>query len=203
MKSKMSVALILAAGLILITLDIPISKSNIFFDPEPDLDCDGDLSWVYPEPGSTLTGTLTVENIGDAGSLLDWEIVEWPDWGTWTFTPSSGDDLTPEDGAVSVNVEAFYPGGPIYGEIKIVNCENPDDFCIISISTPPPPPAMKCIGFIRNLVITTYTITFDAIIVLVFQYSFPRLKINTQVNLHNSYGGYLSDHFVWATFYFY
>ncbi|MFO7677165.1 MAG: hypothetical protein R6V50_02110, partial [Thermoplasmatota archaeon] len=40
----------------------------------PDLDCAGSLNWADVEPGSTVNGTFTVSNVGDAGSLLDWEI---------------------------------------------------------------------------------------------------------------------------------
>ena len=78
-------------------------------DPIPDLDCDGDLCWYDVEPGATVTGSFTVENIGEEGSLLDWEIESYPDWGTWTFYPSYGIDLMPEDGVVTVTVEVIWP----------------------------------------------------------------------------------------------
>ena len=143
MKSKAFVALILVVGLILMTLNIPISKSNIFFDPEPDLDCDGDLYWIEVEPGSTVTGTLTVENIGDAGSLLDWEITDWPDWGVnWTFTPESGIDLTPECGPLIVEVEFTAPFEELTdfpGCVKVVNQENSSDYGEVPIQLPTGP----------------------------------------------------------------
>ena len=111
-------------------------------DPgEPDLDCDGSLSWTDVEPGSTVTGGFIVKNIGDPGSLLDWEITEWPTWGEWTFTPSSGDDLTPEDGAVNVEVEVVAPdqqNQQFSGEVKIVNKENSSDYEIIPVSLATP-----------------------------------------------------------------
>jgi hypothetical protein len=99
----------------------------------PDLDCDGVLNWEDIEPGSTVTGEFTVENIGDPGSLLDWEIESYPEWGNWTFTPSSGTDLTPEDGVITIDVEVVAPdeGEEFTGEVKIVNSNDPDDFCII------------------------------------------------------------------------
>jgi hypothetical protein len=104
---------------------------------EPDLDCSGTLSWTDVEPGSTVEGSFTVENNGEPGSELDWEITEWPDWGSgssWTFTPSSQDNLTPEDGPVTVEVEVVAPDEEeqeFTGEIKIINNENPNDYCII------------------------------------------------------------------------
>jgi hypothetical protein len=35
---------------------------------------DGVLSWVDVKPGSTVTGSFTIENVGDPGSEIDWEI---------------------------------------------------------------------------------------------------------------------------------
>ena len=106
-----------------------------------DLDCDGTLSWTNVKPGATATGTFTVENIGEPLSLLDWEIESYPNWGTFTFDPTSGINLTPEDGAITINVEVTAPDETetkFSGEIKIVNSENPDDFCIIDVSLATP-----------------------------------------------------------------
>jgi len=109
-------------------------------EPEPDLDCDGTLSWTDVSPGSTVTGSFTVENIGEPTSLLDWEITEWPSWGngsSWAFTPLSGDDLTPEDGPVTVNVSVVAPdvkNSDFSGQVKIENKENSSDFCTIDVS---------------------------------------------------------------------
>jgi len=106
----------------------------------PDLDCDGTLVWVDVTPGSTVTGSFTVRNIGP-GSLLDWEIESYPNWGTWTFTPSSGNDLTPEDDPVTVSVSVVAPdeqNQDFTGEVKIVNSDDPDDFCIIDVSLATP-----------------------------------------------------------------
>jgi len=103
----------------------------------PDLDCAGDLNWVNVTPDATVTGTFTVENIGAAESLLDWEIESYPDWGTWTFDPESGEDLTPEDGVKTILVEVIAPDEEektFTGEIKIVNSEDSDDYCTIPVS---------------------------------------------------------------------
>jgi len=106
----------------------------------PDLECEGDLLWRDVEPGSTVTGEFFVENIGDPDSELDWEIVECPDWGSWIFSPSSSNDLTPEDGPLIVEVEVIVPDDPemeFDGEIVVVNSEDPDDFCTIIINFDP------------------------------------------------------------------
>jgi hypothetical protein len=108
----------------------------------PKLGCEGGLSWTKVEPGSELTGDFIVKNIGGSLSELDWEVESWPTWGDdWTFTPSNGTDLTPEDGAVTVNVTVTAPSDPneeFEGDIKVVNLEDSSNFVIIDVylSTP-------------------------------------------------------------------
>lgn len=107
---------------------------------DPDLFCEGALIFGNVSVGATLEGNFTVENVGGPGTLLDWEIVKKPSWGTWTFTPASGDDLTPEAGAVIVEVEVVAPDeeDDYTGTIKIENKENPDDNCLIDVSMTTP-----------------------------------------------------------------
>ena len=103
----------------------------------PDLDCSGSLIWVDVPPGSVVTGTITVLNIGDAGSLLDWEIESCPSWGVWTFVPSSGTGLTPEMGPIIITVEIVVPDIPcttFNGDVIIININDPSDFCTIPVS---------------------------------------------------------------------
>ena len=105
--------------------------------PVSDLDCQGDLSWSDVEPDTTVTGEFEVSNCGDDESELDWEVDSFPEWGTgWTFTPSSGTGLTPADGWVTVQVEVTAPTDPnteFTGQIKVINSDDPADFCEIPI----------------------------------------------------------------------
>jgi len=127
----------------------------------PDLDCGGSLSWTDVQPGAIVTGSFTVENIGDPGSLLDWEIESYPEWGTWTFDPENGEDLTPEDEPITVNVEVVAPNqqnSDFTGEVKVVNTENSNDYCIIPVSLATPvnqnvmsSSILKFLGFIQHL----------------------------------------------------
>ncbi len=120
--------------------DVEVS-GNVAPPAIPDLDCDGSLSWTEVTPEETVTGTFTVENIGDPLSLLDWEIESYPDWGAFTFDPDGGLDLTPEAGAVTVTVEVVAPEDPeteFEGEIVLVNSEDPDDICIIDVALATP-----------------------------------------------------------------
>jgi len=123
------------------TTEGPIWHFTTEGEPVPDLDCSGTLSWAGVTPGSTVTGSFTVENIGDPESLLDWEVESYPEWGTWTFEPENGENLTPEDDPITVNVEVVAPDEPeteFTGEVKIVNVENSNDYCIIAVSLATP-----------------------------------------------------------------
>jgi hypothetical protein len=102
-----------------------------------DLECSDQLSWTNVKAGDTVTGSFAVENVGDSGSLLSWKINNSPDWGEWTFTPSSGDSLSPEDGLIEIQVSVVAPdkkNREYSGNIMVVNSDNSDDFCIIKIS---------------------------------------------------------------------
>ena len=104
---------------------------------KPDIECDDHLSWTDVKAGDTVTGSFAVENVGDSGSLLSWEINNSLDWGEWTFTPSSGDGLSPEDGLIEIQVSVVAPdkkNRDYSGNIVIVNRDDSDDFCIVKIS---------------------------------------------------------------------
>ena len=76
-----------------------------------------------------------MENVGGIHSLLDWEIIEHPNWGEWNFYPENGEDLE-YDNQVSIYVEIIAPSqkDQIYsGVVKISNKENPNDYCEIDV----------------------------------------------------------------------
>ena len=106
-----------------------------------DLTCDGSLSWTDVQSGSIVEGSFIIENIGDPGTLLDWEIESYPNWGTWTFNPENGEGLTPEDDPITVNVKVIAPDEQeetFTGEVVLVNSEDPDDTCVIDVSLATP-----------------------------------------------------------------
>ncbi len=101
----------------------------------------GDLSWIKVNSGSIVTGSFTIENVGDPDSEINWEITEWPAWGTWTFTPISGDELSPKDGAATVQVSVVAPdeqNQDFTGEVKVVNIDNINEHCTIHVSLATP-----------------------------------------------------------------
>lgn len=116
--------------------DIFILKLSEDLSVQPDLFCDGDFNWNDVKPGETVTGFITVENVGDPDSLLDWEVESYPDWGTWSFNPNNGFDLLAGD-SVTIDVEVVAPNEEekeFTGEIVLVNIENNSDICTIQVS---------------------------------------------------------------------
>jgi hypothetical protein len=104
----------------------------------PDLDCSGSLSWSNIKPGATVNGSFKIQNIGDAGSLLNWTVKTLSiAWGNWSFSPVSGKNLTPEDGQVTVQVSVVAPNeknSGFQGYLKVENQGNPSDFGLIPVS---------------------------------------------------------------------
>ena len=108
---------------------------------QADLNAYGDLTWNMIKPGATVGGELYVENIGEfdpyGQNQLSWSIAEWPDWGTWTFTPKSGSGLKPEDGPFKVDISVVAPNEKekkFTGRIKIVNTDDPSDYVYIDVA---------------------------------------------------------------------
>jgi len=119
--------------------------SDNYVPSEPDLDAYGDLTWSSVTPGSTVTGGIYVENVGEQDPFgqnqLSWSITEWPDWGSWSFSPSSGIGLEPDEGPFNVHVTVVSPTlqHKIYsGTVKIVNTENPSDYIELPVKLTTP-----------------------------------------------------------------
>ncbi len=105
-----------------------MSKSN--------LKCSGNLYFGPISPKQTVVANINVENIGDPGSELNWNVVDWPEWGDWNFSPLSGKGLTPEQGsrAIIVAITAPYYINWYNGEVKIININDDSDYEIIEAS---------------------------------------------------------------------
>jgi hypothetical protein len=103
----------------------------------PNLDCSGSLSWTNVKPGATVNGSFQLQNIGGPNSTLDWTVkTSLITWGTWTFTPESGENLTPGDGQVTVQVSVVAPNEKnteFQGYIRVENINDPTDFELIPI----------------------------------------------------------------------
>jgi hypothetical protein len=122
---------------------------------DPDLDATGSLNWGKVRMGSTVTGSFTISNVGDTDSRLDWKVLEWPTWGTWTFTPLAGDNVTPADGAKTIAVSVVTPNAcckTFTGNVKVVNAEDYSDFELIPISVTTPRDLRPFVLFWERLV---------------------------------------------------
>jgi len=110
--------------------------TNPWIPTTPDLSYEGDLNWNGVKAGSTVKGSFTIKNVGEPLSCLDWEITEYPDWGTWEFSSLNGDNLKPKgEQIVEVSVKAPNKRDQEYhGEIKIVNKENSNDFVLVNVT---------------------------------------------------------------------
>jgi hypothetical protein len=96
-------------------------------------------------------------NIGDNDSLLNWTVNNTMTWGTWTFKPSSGEDLTQWQGPVTVDVHVVIPkenNAEFQGNITIVNKENSSDYCMIPVTlTTPFSHNIEHHGFLARLLV--------------------------------------------------
>lgn len=124
---------------------------------KPDLDCSGTLSWNDVKTGETVKGSFKVQNIGDSGSLLNWTInVSSIEWGTWTFTPESGNNLTPEDGVFIVQVSVVAPNEKeteYNGYIWVENKDNSTDFDKIYVYLKTPKNVQTINTIINNFIL--------------------------------------------------
>jgi len=110
--------------------------ANKWVPTKPDLEAEGSLTWNRIKPGSTVKGSFIIENKGEPFSSLNWEIIEYPEWGEWSFTPSKMENLKPENGAITIEVKVNVPNEKnttFTGKIKIVNKENQSDYSTIPV----------------------------------------------------------------------
>lgn len=99
------------------------------------LDCYGSLYWDDITPGATVVGNFTVMNIGNPLTFLNWEINSYPEWGTWSFSPASGENL-PAGESINVIVTVVAPteeNTQYTGAVTIVNCDKTGDSGVIPI----------------------------------------------------------------------
>jgi hypothetical protein len=119
---------------------------RILFEPwltdvAANLSCTGSLHWENVGTGTTVTGQFTVQNIGFIYSELSWTVDETPTWGVWSCDPESGTGLFPSDGPLTVHVTVIAPENKnkqFTGKLKIINTEDPTDYCEIDISLTTP-----------------------------------------------------------------
>ncbi|MEM0466577.1 MAG: C25 family cysteine peptidase [Candidatus Thermoplasmatota archaeon] len=126
-------------------------ETNLFGDPavrfhipakvQADLEATGSITWTNVKPNQLVTNSFTLRNSGDLGTQLSWRISEYPSWGTWTFSPSNGQGLKPEDGEQTIRVSVIAPNEKnkaFTGALKVINTQNTSDYSIITITLSTP-----------------------------------------------------------------
>ncbi len=111
--------------------------TNPWTPTTPDLDATADLQLNNVDPGSKITTKLYIENQGEQLSCLDWKITETPNFGTWTFSKETGQDVKPEAGPEEINIEITAPNEKntnYSGTLKIVNQNNPEDYKELTVN---------------------------------------------------------------------
>ena len=120
----------------------------------PDLYCAGDLDWSDVKPGSEVSGSISIENIGDPNTSLNWEIVDWPEWGEFNFSQLSGSNLKPEDGAISISVTIIAPNDEektFTGDIRVENIDDSEDYELIEVTLKTPRAKNLGLNFMEKL----------------------------------------------------
>jgi len=123
-----------------------------------DLECNGSLSWSDITPGAIVQGSFIVSNSGDTGSLLNWEVLSFPNWGTWTFTPASGFNL-PAGDSVTVQVTVVVPdeeNTQFQGEVTIRNSNNTGDSAVIPVTLHTPSHSGQQLRTLRYPIVAEY-----------------------------------------------
>jgi C1A family cysteine protease len=106
--------------------------------PTPKLDAScspNPLTWTQVEPGDTKTGTITVKNVGDIDSFLNWEVKSgYPSWITCSKTSGTGLPKGSTD-TITLTVFASDKGEDTRsGKIRLVNSDDPTDFKEFTVS---------------------------------------------------------------------
>lgn len=95
------------------------------------------IVWYNVKPNSQVDDKVYISNLGSYDSKLDWTINKFEtDWGTWSFSPSNGNDLTTDEGDKSITVKVTAPNKykeHFDGWIKITNKNDHTDYRIIKV----------------------------------------------------------------------
>ncbi|KYK21407.1 hypothetical protein AYK24_09120 [Thermoplasmatales archaeon SG8-52-4] len=123
------------------TGEVPVGiiAGNIDYIPIADLDCDGTIRWTRMPPGTDIIDEFQVGNTGEANSVLHWQIDSYPSWGEFNFSEESGYIKDGVWEAIQVFITApIYQNTDYTGTIKIINVDNPSDYCEIDVTIETP-----------------------------------------------------------------
>jgi hypothetical protein len=126
-------------------------------EPVPAICCDSiNMTWNEIPAGSFIgDGQFYVWNCGDPYSTLNWTIKDWPAWGeAWTFNPPNGSEI---HGGPGTYVSFTFTAPPtknkkFVGKIKVINSDNPTDFCEMDIHVKTPRNKGVFFNFFEHLI---------------------------------------------------
>jgi hypothetical protein len=126
-------------------------------EPVPAICCDSlNMTWNKIPAGSFIgDGQFYVCNCGDPYSTLNWTIKDWPTWGeNWTFNPPNGAEPYSGSGTyVSFTFTApSKKNKKFVGKIKVINSDDPTDFCEMDIQVKTPRNRGEFFNFFENLI---------------------------------------------------
>lgn len=107
-----------------------VFKIDYIMPNENQVDCIGSLSWNDIKPNSTVTSSFILRNKGQ--TPLNWNIAEYPAWGSWNFNPTSGVII----GNITITVAIVAPPNAdteFEGFIKVANSYNQEDFDVVPV----------------------------------------------------------------------
>ncbi len=69
-------------------------------------------------------------------SMLNWEVIDYPSWGNWSFNPVSGINITYIGSPIRVNITVVIPDerNKVFdGYVTVVNTDDRNDICSIPV----------------------------------------------------------------------
>jgi len=129
--------------------------SSDWVPTNPQLDAYDEINLRGAKAGSKIDTDIYIENVGEEQSSLFWQITDYPDWGTWSFSSLSGDYLKPESGAEKISVSIRLPmqrNTELTGEITIINREDANNEISIPVYIKTSKPLSKTFTPINSII---------------------------------------------------
>jgi len=147
--------------------------------PKPVLSGGGTIKGTNLKPtGSAPFNPVYVENVGESGSKLNWEITETPSFGTWSFTPASGNGLTT---GTQRDIEVWLEKAPseankeFTGHVRIINKDNPSNYVDIPVDIKTGKKSSS--ETTEHAIHTLFTILYQRLLKMLFNISQPNTPL--------------------------
>mgnify|MGYP000114968156 CR=1 FL=1 len=133
--------------------------------PKSDLYCGGSLLFSDVKPGSVVNGSFSIENRGDEGTVLNWEISSVPQWGEWSFSSGESGQLRENETYLLVNVSLVVPDekNKDFDDMLVIsNTDDPTDVGTVSVVLSTPRSTFfKIVEFLQSIIPENLKFLFD------------------------------------------